>query len=84
MNLIRTHPAVPSDKDFVSGEKLRKEITHFVGCIAVEIHIVDAADVISVKSSHGYLILVVYRAGTRPFEIFINFLEMIFLRIGGT
>ena len=53
MNLLRRCPAVPSYQNFFGVKQSGEKITHLVGSLLVEIHIVDSAYVICVKSSHN-------------------------------
>ena len=58
MYLVRRDSAIPSYQDLVCLEQFWQKIAYLIGSVLVEIHIVDSANVISVKSSHVYFILV--------------------------
>ena len=52
VHLGRGYAAVAADQHLVRFQKFRKEIAHLVGCILVEINIVDSTNVVCMKCSH--------------------------------
>ena len=53
VNLRRRDSGVSADKHLVCRKKFRKEETHLVGCLLVEIHVVDSPDVVCVECAHN-------------------------------
>ena len=57
-DLITCESDVTTDNDILAGKKLRKEESYLVGCVLVEIFVVDTTDIVCFKYSHFFLLFI--------------------------